>query len=187
MATTTESTRLNGWEVEEVQATVEMVRDHPEAGRLVFRTRTSWDAGFGADGRTEEIVQLGESMPRRFTLRGDHPPELLGQNTGPSAVETLLVALGSCVSGTYAAQATARGVALDTLEVEVEGAIDLQGFFGLAPVRPGLDGAAVTIRVHAPGVEADVLEELAAATAAASPVFDSLSKPVRIDCTVRQP
>ena len=44
--------------------------------------------------RTEEIEQLGQVMPHRFTMRGDHPPQLLGQNTGPTAAEALLAGAG---------------------------------------------------------------------------------------------
>jgi uncharacterized OsmC-like protein len=65
-----------------------------------------------------------------------------GENTGPTAVETLLAALGSCVAGTYAAHATAHGVRLDELEVAVESAIDLNGFLQLAPTPAGLDAFA---------------------------------------------
>lgn len=59
----------------------------------------TWDGGFGLDVRTREIEQLGEVMERRFTMRGDHPPELLGHNTGLTAIETLMAALGSCMGG----------------------------------------------------------------------------------------
>jgi uncharacterized OsmC-like protein len=187
MAVTEQTTQLNGWNVGDVRAAVEMVREQPDAGRLVFRTSTSWDGAFGVDARTQEIEQLGGAMSRPFTMRGDHPPELLGRNTGPSAIETLLAALGSCVAGTYAAQATARGIALDALMVDVEGDIDLQGFFGLAAVRPGLNGVQITIRAEADGAGAEVLRELAAATTGASPVFDSLAHPVRVECVVAAP
>jgi uncharacterized OsmC-like protein len=61
---------------------------------------------------------------------------LLGENTGPTGVETLLAALGSCIAGTYAAHATARGVERDDLEVELEGRIDLNGILQYARRAP---------------------------------------------------
>ncbi len=54
------------------------------------------------DAYADAIEQLGETIPRQFTLRGDDPPELLGENTGPTAAEILLAALGSRVAGTPA-------------------------------------------------------------------------------------
>ena len=159
---------------------VEVVNRQPDAGKLTWRSRVVWDGGFGVDVRTHEIEQLGQVMDRRFTMRGDHPPELLGNNTGPTAVETLLAALGSCMAGTFAAQATARGVTLEALEVDVESAIDLNGFFGLKPIRPGLSGVKLAFRVKS-DADPQVLEEILAAARSLSPVFDSVTKPVDVE------
>lgn len=174
------TTKLNGWNVQAMTEAVEGVRQQPDAGKLTWRSRIAWDGGFGLDAHTLEIEQLGQRMPRRFTLRGDHPPELLGDNTGPTAIETLLAALGACMAGTFAAQATARGVKLDALELEVEGALDLNGFFGLQPVRPGLSEVKLAYRVKS-DAERKTLQEILEATRAHSPVFDSVAKPVRVE------
>ncbi|MBI4499114.1 MAG: OsmC family protein [Chloroflexi bacterium] len=176
---------LNGWDVGTMTEAVEGVRQQPEAGKLTWRSRVIWDGGFGLDVRTREIEQLGQVIDRRFTLRGDHPPELLGHNTGPTAVETLLAALGSCMAGTFAAQATARGVRLDALEVDVEGTIDLNGFFGLKPIRPGLSDVRLSYRVKS-DAEQQTLQEILDAAKSLSPVFDSVTKPVAVEATVRK-
>ncbi len=177
------ATQLNGWDVEAMNEAVEAIRETPEAGRLVWRSRVRWDGGFGLDVQTREIEQMGESMGRHFTLRGDHPPELLGKNTGPTAVETILAALGACMAGSFAAQATARGVAIDALDVDVDGAIDLNGFFGLQPIRPGLSDVKLAFHVKS---EADpaVLQEILEAAQSLSPVFDSVTRPVAVEATV---
>ena len=176
---------LNGWNLEQFQSVISMVKEKPEAGRLSFQTRTKWDEGFGVDGRTEKIGMLDQIIPRRFTLRGDHPPELLGKNTGATAVETLLAALGSCIAGTYAAQATARGIKIDDLEVTLDGEIDLQGFLQLAPVRAGLSDAKVKIRVKSDANESE-LREIGQIIHKASPVTDSVSNPVKIDISTER-
>lgn len=183
MATKEGTRELNGWDLDEFEATVGAVQENPEAGRLTWRSRVDWDAGFGLDVRTDEIEQLGQVMRRKFTLRGDHPPELLGENTGPTAVETLLAALGSCITGTYAAHATARGVRIEELELELESEIDLNGFLQLQPTRAGLAGVTARLRVKADADEA-VLQELLDVTRQASPVYDSVANPVSIDATV---
>lgn len=185
MANETTTSVLNGWNLDAVTEAVNAVRQQPEAGRLTWRSRVAWDGGFGLDVHTREIEQLGEVMTRRFTLRGDHPPELLGHNTGPTAVELLLAALGACMAGTFAAEATARGVALDGLEVDVSGDIDLNGFFGLRPVQPGLNDVQLVFRVRS-DADAALLEELLSAAQAHSPVFDSVTRPVRVATAIRQ-
>ena len=175
--------RLNGWDLEAFQEAVTMVAEQPEAGLLSWRGHVTWDGGFGLDAQTDEIRQLDQRMVRRFTLRGDHPPQLLGENTGPTAVETLLAALGSCIAGTYAAQATAKGVEIERLEVEVEGRIDLNGFLQLRPTRAGLLEADAVIRVKA-DADQEVLEELRQIMTQASPVYDSVTNPVSVQSSV---
>jgi uncharacterized OsmC-like protein len=174
---------LNGWNLEAFRETLATVEGNPEAGRLTWRGRVRWDGHFGVDARSEEIEQLGEVIPRHFTLRGDHPPELLGENTGPTAVETLLAALGSCVAGTYAAHATARGVQIDGLDVSIESTIDLNGFLQLAPTPAGLEGVRITVRVQS-DADDDTLEEIRRVVTNASPVYDSVTRPVSIESRV---
>lgn len=182
----TQATRLNGWDLQAMRDAVETVRQQPEAGRLTWRGTVAWDGGFGLDARAREIEQAGQVMRRHFTQRGDHPPELLGQNTGPTAIETLLAALGSCMAGTFAAQATARGVTIEALEVDVEGAIDLRGFFGVAPMRPGLSDVRLAFRLKT-DARPDVLDEILQAACEHSPVFDSVTRPVEVRARLTSP
>lgn len=177
---------INGWDLEAMEQAVEDVRRTPEAGKLTWRSQVVWDGGFGLDVRTREIEQLGEVIARRFTLRGDHPPQLLGANTGPTAVETLLAALGACMAGTFAAQATARGVELNALEVDVEARIDLNGFFGITDAAPGLSDVTLGFRVDCEADQA-TLDEILAATRAHSPVHDSVTRPIPVHCVVSRP
>ena len=172
-------TILNGWNIEAMNEAVDAVRQTPEAGRLRWQSEVKWDGGFGLDVRTCRIEQLGEVMERRFTLRGDHPPELLGENTGPTAVETMLAALGACVAGTFAAQATARGVNLRSLKIDVDGTIDLNGFFGLKAVPPGLSDVRLSLQVDSDADES-VLQEILEDSCSHSPVFDTMTRPVGV-------
>ena len=175
----------NGFNVDEFQAMVAAVQQQPEAGKLTFRASYAWKGGFAGDTRLETIEQLGQPIPRRFTLPGDHPPELLGHDYGPSSVETLMAALGSCIAGTYAAHATARGVEIDGIDVELEGKVDLNGLLQLAPVRPGPSGIRAKVRVKS-GADDATLTELCEVTKHASPVYDALTNPVPVETWVER-
>lgn len=172
-------TELNGWNIESLNDAVDDVKQNPESGKLTWRSKVSWDGGFGLDVRTNEIEQLGNVINRRFTIRGDHPSELLGNNTGPTAIETIMAALGSCMAGNFAVQATSRGVAIETLEVDLECAIDLNGMFGLKQIRPGLSDVKLLFRVKS-DAEPAVLQEILDAAQSLSPVFDTVTKPVGV-------
>ncbi|MGD8570624.1 MAG: OsmC family protein [Gammaproteobacteria bacterium] len=179
------TTQLNGWDVEAVSEAIGAVKQEPEAGKLTWQSRAVWDGGFGLDVQVHKIKQLGEVMERRFTMRGDHPPELLGNNTGPTAIETYLAALGSCMAGTFAAQATAREIGIDSLEIDLEGMIDLNGFFGLQPVSPGLSNVRLAFRVQSDADQA-TLQEILDATCTHSPIFTTTTNPVGVEVTVKK-
>ena len=172
-------TELNGWNLDAMNEAVETIKQQPEAGKLAWRSSLNWDEGFGLDIQTNEIEQLGEVMKRSFTIRGDHPPELLGKNTGPTAIETLMAALGSCMAGNFAVQATARGVKIDSLKVDLESVIDLNGMFGLKDIRPGISDVKLLFHVKS-DADKETLQEILNAAQSLSPVYDSVSKPVKV-------
>lgn len=121
-------------------------------------------------------VKNETSRHHPFIIVGDHPPELLGTNKGPTSVELLLGTLGHCISNGFAIHGEAMGVSVDSLVVEVEGDIDLQGMMMLpepGKVRPGFQAirAKYYIKSKAPKEQ---LEKLAKLSEDFSPTRDSL-------------
>ena len=110
----------------------------------------------------------------------DEPESLGGGNVAANPVEYALTALGSCQAITYRFWAAHLGLALDNVRVEVEGDLDVRGFFGIDDsVRPGF--GAVRVRVRLSGPEpAERYEELARAVDAHCPVLDLFSNPVPV-------
>ena len=128
-------------------------------------------------GPTEVTVKVGSG--HSFTV--DEPPALGGANAGANPVEYALASLGSCQAITYRVWAAQLGIRLDTVNVEIDGDIDLRGFFGIDDkVRPGF--GAVRIKVNLGGPEpAARYEELAAAVDAHCPVLDLFRNPVPVE------
>ena len=179
------TTTLNGWDVDAMTQAVTMVKEQPEAGLLTWRGRSIWDGGFGLDVRTREIEQLGEVMDRHFTLRSDHPPELLGHNTGTTAVETVLAALGACMTGQFAAEATRRGVRIDSLTVDLECTNDLNGMFRSSRSAP--DCATSHCPSGSPPTQTEeTLQETLDTARSLSPIFDTVTKPVAVAATLQK-
>lgn len=54
---------------------------------------------------------------RTFAFEGGHPPELLGQDEGPAAVETLLAPLGGCISGGFTTFGAAMGISIERVRI----------------------------------------------------------------------
>ena len=116
----------------------------------------------------------------------DEPQSLGGGNAGATPLELALAALGSCQLITYRFWAAKLGVRFDTLSVEVEGDLDVRGFFGLDPkVRPGFGALRVKLRIQGPESPARY-EELRRVVDAHCPVFDLCSNaaPVKVEMRV---
>ena len=116
---------------------------------------------------------------REFTLDVDEPPLIGGTDTGPTPVELVLAALGTCQEIVYATYARVLGIPLDGVEVTAEGRLDLRGFFGVADVPVGFQDVAFTVDISSPAAPEDVVR-LIEAVNAHCPVLDILKQPVLV-------
>lgn len=175
----------NGIDLDLLNETVEGIRQHPEAGTVIVRTRSRWDDGFAVDGRSEAIEQAGEVETRTHTFRTDWP-EPWGGDSGPTpGAESLMATLGACVATTYIAKAALQGVAIEALEVTVEGRVDLQGLFELGSARSRFSDVTVTVGVRSEAEDA-ILDGLGQTASRTSPVYDSLTNPVPLQLRVHR-
>jgi uncharacterized OsmC-like protein len=148
-----------------------------DGGRHLFTFRA---AGTGTEGVRSDI------RIRRHEVVIDEPAGLAGTDAAPSPVETALAALLSCQVVTYRLWAARLGVPLDTIAVDVEGDLDVRGFYGLDDaVRPGFGDVRVRVRLDGPAGE-QRYRELAAAVDAHCPVLDLFTgrTPVRTELVV---
>ena len=105
-----------------------------------------------------------------------------GTATAPSPGWLLRAAEASCVVTLIAMRAAMLGVALDTLEVEVDSVSDDRGIDDSVPAGP-LSGR-VAVRLTAEGVEPAILEEIARWGVAHCPVCDALERVVPVTTEV---
>jgi uncharacterized OsmC-like protein len=181
-ATTT--TMLNGWNLEQVGAELATLAQNPAHGALTWRGQVHWDGGFAAGYTATAIEQQDHTVHRDCRIRIDHPPELSGRDTGIAAVELLMASLASCLAGTYAVQATARGIELRSLDIQLQARTDMAAFLGLRDdVRPGIQQITATVTI---GTDADdqALAEITQAVTRLSDIYDTIANPVPIDLHV---
>ncbi|MBI4312916.1 MAG: OsmC family protein [Chloroflexi bacterium] len=181
MATATK--KMNGVDVTTLVATVDAIKKDPSLARCRFRSTTRWIDGGHSQTRIQGFYGAGkedDSRKRPFIMEGDEPPVLLGANNGANAVEAVLHALASCLAVGYVYNAAARGITIKSLEFQLEGDLDLQGFLGLNPgVRPGYNQVRVTYKVESDAPR-KALEELCEYVQSTSPVLDILRNPVAV-------
>lgn len=113
----------------------------------------------------------------------DEPPHLLGEDTAPNPSEATLASLGACLSVGMHANATARGINLTRLELELEGDINVTAVWGVGDVDPAkkLGFTDVRVKVHLEGdATREELEDLVAHANDWSPVANTLRNPVGV-------
>jgi uncharacterized OsmC-like protein len=182
MSTRTKN-RANGVDVDQLVQTVNAVKENPDLAKFRFRASTTWMGGGHSRTTIQGFYGVGQedtSRAKPFVLDGDEPPVLLGNDAGPNAVESVLQALASCLTVGFAYNAAAQGINVRSLEFDLEGQVDLQGFLGLSEdVRPGYEGIRL---IHRTDCDAppEKVAELWAHVQRTSPVLDILRYPVPV-------
>lgn len=151
--TATQTNYINGINTDRLQQVMEDIKADHRRGIAKFHVNTQW---LGDGPKSETRVSYwslgGERLPRNFTIDIDEPPELLGTNTAANPQEYLFAAINACLLATFVAACSVQGIALQSLEIETEGELDLRGFLGLDKnVIPGYDQVNYTIRVKGDG------------------------------------
>jgi uncharacterized OsmC-like protein len=143
------------------------------------RAATVWSASVRWEGAFRSSAAIRDFEP----IRSDEPAGLGGTDTAPNPVEQLLAALGNCLAVGYAANASAAGITINDLRVELSGALDLHTFLGLDP--EGHAGfSSIDVRVHLDSdADAAAVAALHERVVGTSPVGHTLSRavPLRID------
>src|SRR6516164_3296872 len=186
MSTAAAQSQRNGVDVARLFATLDAVKEHPEAASFRFGVNNRWISG--THNRNEISTFYGVGAEQRhdstFAIEADHPEVLVGGDAAPTPAELMLAALASCLTAGLGNIAAVRKITLESVESRVEGDIDLSGILGLSDeVRNGFEQIRVSFRVRgdAPPVELRRLVEQAVARSA---VYDVLTRGVPINVDV---
>ena len=176
----------NGVDTATLFATLDAVKQAPDAAKFQFRAHNQWISGTHNRSTIADYFGVGEerSHERTFVFDADHPAVLVGQDHGPTAVEFVLHALAACLTAGLANIAAARRVKLTEVRSTVTGDIDLNGLLGLSPdVRNGYERITVrfTIKGDAP---AEKLREIVEQSRARSAVYDVITNQVPVTIEV---
>ena len=176
------ATTINGVDLHRLTETVAAVKAAPELGSFHFRISNRWIGGGENRSEVQPFTNGRKVVPHKtsLTLVADEPDMLLGTDNGANPVEHLLHALASCVTTSMVYHAAARGIEIEKVESTVEGDLDLRGFLDLDPnVRNGFQNIRVKLRIKANATD-EQMHELAQFGPRYSPVFDSVTRGVRV-------
>jgi uncharacterized OsmC-like protein len=163
---------LNQVDLVSIGSLVEKIRQEPQSAKTQWKAEVRWTGGFRSDSRSREFA----------AVRSDEPAGLGGTNTAPNPVEQLLAALGNCLAVGYAANATAAGIEIRSLRIDLEGAIDLHTFLGLGGDNAGYESIRVGVHLDADATP-EQIRALHQKVVGSSPVGHTISRgvPVKIE------
>jgi uncharacterized OsmC-like protein len=177
--------RINGVSPQQLGSLLSTLKDHPDASEARFFVKTEWkgqdegdSGGFYVKSSSKDF-QLGDKTIKRndaYNMVFDFPPEFSGEGKGPTVCEVCMSSLGACITQTIVAHATARGINIDSINVDIEGNIDLQGFTALSTnTRPGAQEFRLNVNIKSSSASKEQISELYELGKKFSPAFDTLT------------
>ncbi len=175
---------INGLNVDDVTALINNVKADPANGVTRWKVKSAWQGQTHNRSKVSSFYIGGEEVRREFTIDIDEPEELGGGNGHANPQEYLLAALNSCMMVGYVALCSLNGIRIDSLEIDVEGDIDLRGFLGLSEdVAPGYENLNYTVRIKGDASKKE-FEDIHQAVMKTSPNFYNLSRAVRLNAAL---
>jgi hypothetical protein len=145
----TSTATLNGFEIAAIEQTAKVVTDDPAQALTEFRVHSTWQGKAAAEHLVESYELGGKRIERRHRFRSDEPLEFFGEDSAPNPQEYLFASLNACMLFGYATKAAVMGIAIEQISIVTRGRLDLRGAMGLAPVAPGCETLACTVRIKA--------------------------------------
>jgi uncharacterized OsmC-like protein len=175
---------VNGINVDDLFALIDGVKQDTAKGKTTWRVATTWQGQTRSRTKVRGFGIGGQQVSRQFSIDIDEPCELGGSNRFANPQEHLLAALNACMTVGYVAQCAARGITLESLEIETDGEIDLRGFLGIDPtVLPGYENLSYTVRIKGSGTK-EQFAEIHETVMATSPNFYNVARPVALKPTL---
>jgi uncharacterized OsmC-like protein len=120
-----------------------------------------------------------ETRVREHLVKSDYGEAAGGENQAPNPIELLLASFAACIEAAFFEFAEHEGLAVTSVEAEVEGTLDLRGLFMIDDIPAGFREVRYVLRVASPDDESRV-RALAEKVLEHCPVVDSLKKPTPV-------
>ena len=185
--TRTRTVRARGRQVQ-VAGVLQVAERHTQPGTATnaFQVDCKWRTH--SQSTVQGFHGLGEEHKHKteFSFEADHPEVFASEDLGATPIELVLVGLASCLTAGVASVAQHRGIQLNSVEANLEGAMDIQGILGIdSDVRNGYDDINVTFNIDADASQQDI-EALVAQSQKRSAVYDVVTNPTNVNVQVNK-
>lgn len=154
------------------------MRNQPEMAKATCSIKSEWNGGFSVTSSSKGFRIGGQNIERNteYKAQYDFPDQLSGEGKGPTVCESCMGSLAACLTQTIIAHAISRGIQIDSINIDVEGDVDLRGFTGISNgVRPGAQQFRVNMNIKSNTASKEQINELYDIGKRFSPAFDTLT------------
>jgi len=168
----------NGIAIAALSEFVNEVKEAPEEAAIDYGVTLTWESGTRSHIEAKTMCVGPHRVSRNFSWKADEPRQLLGTNHAANPQELLLSGLGACMMVSFLAGASAKGIQIETLEIDFDAELDLRGFLGVVSnATVGFPEIRYTIRVTGDATP-EQFEELHQASVEHSPNAQTVLQPV---------
>jgi uncharacterized OsmC-like protein len=179
MSTNNKNDAFNGVNTQTLNTVYNAMQNQPEMAKATFYVKSEWNGGFSVTSSSKGFRVGGQNIernPEEYKMQYDFPNQFSGQGKGLTVCEYCMGSLAACLTQTIVAHATSRGIQIDSINIDVEGDVDLRGFTGISnDVRPGAQQFRVNMNIKSTNASKEQINELHEIGKRFSPAFDTLT------------
>ena len=178
MSANKENDAFNGVNTQILNTVYNSLKNQPEMAKATFYVKSEWNSGFSVTSTSKGFRIGGQHIERNseYKMQYDFPNQLSGEGRGLTVCEYCMGSLAACLAQTIVAHATSRGIQIDSINIDVEGDVDLRGFTGISnEVRPGAQQFRVNMNIKSTNATKQQINELHEIGKRFSPAFDTLT------------
>ena len=179
MSTSEKNHAFNGVNTQMLNTVYNAMQSHPEMAKATFSVKSQWNGGFSVTSSSKGFrvgSQNVERNPEEYKMQYDFPNQFSGEGRGLTVCEYCMGSLAACLIQTIVTHATSRGIQIDSINIDVEGDVDLRGFTGISSdVRPGAQQFRVNMNIKSTTASKEQIDQLREIGKKFSPAFDTLT------------
>src|ERR687886_1166556 len=121
---------FNGVNTQILNTVYNAMQNQPEMAKATFSVKSQWNGGFSVTSSSKGFRIGGQNIERNseeYKMEYDFPNQLSGQGKGLTVCQYCMGSLAACLAQTIVAHATSRGIQIGTINIDVEGDVDMRG------------------------------------------------------------
>ncbi len=171
---------INGINLEGLAQYTELITKQKEEAISAYGITAEWIGGTRTKVSTHNQKIGSTEIVKDFNFTIDEPNELLGNNNFPTPQDYLLGGMAGCMMVGFVVGASTKGIKLDSVKLQITGALNLRGFLNVDKSAPiGFDEIQFSFEVKGNG-EQEQYDEIIKNVQQFSPNYRTIADKVSV-------